>query len=623
MIPKNFTVAEIDELIEAKKYIFSGKPYPLEIVSEEIKKLIGKVEWANGADLSEDLQKITSTDSLEKTEKVLSGWKQEVSEKPVESTVPQKEQLEKLKEEAEKRRVAAKESVQSARTKQEQWLKLQKEKLLKVPPKEEQEKILTELKRKIVYVVPEKPEPEIKLTEQEQTFTNLAKQNPRVFEKKLTEDIIQKNPEIFASPDLKPLADVISADTTSVFIDPSNKPIPTGVFAALAKQKELPEVQKTGALFTLISEEKQNLYREILNRTLGMNLANKVLGLPETVYELSQTSPEKTEGSFSIKLDTLQANSFRLQEGPLNEILNNPSLSEARNIVSLQLKESALSKVASLPKTGFFGRISQFTTSRTFDSIAPFLGLPTQMTYTGTSFFGKMITTFLPEYAPLITNFSAKLGIDIGIKALAPVAAETVGTGITTAAGGAAVKTGLSATISTFLSTTFGSFAPIVGHVIGAAIGWLAGKAIQPLLNWVKKHQEDLKIVGLLMLGGGLIMQSLPLMVFGGLIFAPLALRTGVSMAGIAARTTFLFGRIGASVAITIGTPIIVAIVVFPILIAIILFIINSGAYIVPPGPQDSPFVVAGNRLPVVTKRGRLARIVPLLLPRLRTGRGK
>ena len=51
--------------------------------------------------MSEDLQKITSTDSLEKTEKVLSGWKQEVSEKPVESTVPQKEQLEKLKEEAE------------------------------------------------------------------------------------------------------------------------------------------------------------------------------------------------------------------------------------------------------------------------------------------------------------------------------------------------------------------------------------------------------------------------------------------------------------------------------------------------------------------------------------------
>ncbi|MEK7061547.1 MAG: hypothetical protein AAB954_02700, partial [Patescibacteria group bacterium] len=192
MIPKNFTVAEIDELIEAKKYIFSGKPYPLKIVSEEIKKLIGKVEWANGADLSEDLQKITSTDSLEKTEKVLSGWKQEVSEKPVESTVPQKEQLEKLKEEAEKRRVAAKESVQSARTKQEQWLKLQKEKYLQPASKEEQEKILTELKGKIVYVVPEKPEPEIKLTEQEQAFTNLAKQNPRVFEKKLTEDIIQK-----------------------------------------------------------------------------------------------------------------------------------------------------------------------------------------------------------------------------------------------------------------------------------------------------------------------------------------------------------------------------------------------------------------------------------------------
>lgn len=48
--------------------------------------------------------------------------------------------------------------------------------------------------------------------------------------------------------------------------------------------------------------------------------------------------------------------------------------------------------------------------------------------------------------------------------------------------------------------------------------------------------------------------------------------------------------------AITIGTPIIVAIVVFPILVAIILFIINSGAYIVPPmtntpGGISSPYI--------------------------------
>lgn len=603
MIPKNFTVVEIDELIEAKKHIFSGKPYPLKIVSEEIKKFIGKVEWANGADLSDDLQKITGTDSLEKTEKVLSDWKQEVSEKPVESTVPQKEQLEKLEGEAKKRSTEAKESVQKAQTKQEQWLKLQKEKLLKTSPKEEQEKVLAELKGRVVYVTPQKPEPEIILTKEEEAFANLAKQNPAVFEKKLAQNIISKNPEIFASEELKPLADIIAVDTTSAFIDPSQKQIPTGVFAALAKYDKSPEVQKTGSLYTILSEERQNLYREILNRTVGVNLANKVLGYSETTYEFSETPPEKPEGSFSLKLDDLQANSFSLQESTFSQVFDNPSLGEAKNIVSLQLKDTAFSKIASLPKTRLLGKLSQFTTSRSFDSIAPFLGLPTQATYTGTTFFGKMITTILPQYAPLITNFTAKLGIDIGIKALAPVAAKAAGAGVAAAAGGAAVKTGLAATISTALSTTFGSFTPIVGHAIGAVVGWIAGKALEPILNWIKKHQEDLVILGGLLMGGGAILRSIPLFAFGGLIFIPTALKTGFSMAKIASRTAFIFGRIGASMAITIGTPIIVAVVVFPILVAIILFIINSGAYIVPPQLSSVPGAGGGeNEFIKITK---------------------
>ena len=566
---KDLTIAEIDELLVASNFLFAQKPFPLKILSENLQEVLAKTEWVNGSDLISDLKKITDSKNLTETQKKLTERKTELEAKPVESTVPQKEQLEKLEEEAEKRKAEAKESAEKAQKKQEQWLKLQKE------------KVLEELKGKIVYAVPEKPEPEIKLSEHEQAQVNNANRNARVFEQKLAEDIIKKNPEIFQTEELKPLADVIAADTTKVFIDPAQKPIPTGVFAALTTYKDSPEIQKTGVIYTLLSEEKQNLYREILNRTVGINLANKVLGFPETVYEFSQTPPEKPEGSFSINLDGLQRNSFTLQESPLFQTFDNPFLGEAKTAASGQLKDFAFSKIASLPKEGFLGSISRFVTSRSFDSVAPLLGLPTQMTYTGATFFGKMITTFVPQYAPLITNFTAKLGIDIGIKALAPVAATAIEAGITTA-GGVAVKTGLAATLSTALSA-LGSWAPVVGNIIGAVIGWVVGKALEPILNWIKKHQEDLKILGLIMLGGGMIMRSLPLMITGGLIFAPIALRTGFSMAGIAARTTFLFGRIGASMAITIGTPIIVAIIVFPILVAIILFIINSSAYIVPP----------------------------------------
>jgi hypothetical protein len=189
-----------------------------------------------------------------------------------------------------------------------------------------------------------------------------------------------------------------------------------------------------------------------------------------------------------------------------------------------------------------------------------------------------------------VGTVSGKLAATAIEKGVATGAAK-VGAGVVAkTAAGAAAKTGLSALFAK-IGATISSIIPIpiLSQILGAIVGWISGKIIEPIILWIKKHQEDLKIVGLIMLGGGMIMRSLPLMVFGGLVFVPLAIRNGLSMAGIAARTTFLFGRIGASMAITIGTPIIVTIIVFPILVAIILFIINSGAYIVPPAFRGPP----------------------------------
>ncbi len=171
----------------------------------------------------------------------------------------------------------------------------------------------------------------------------------------------------------------------------------------------------------------------------------------------------------------------------------------------------------------------------------------------------------------------------------------TLGTVVVKGAAALAGKLGLTA-LSAKLGALIGT--PILGPLgtaIGAFVGWIGGKLLEPVFVWAKKHQEDLKILGLIMFGGGILVNSIPIIVIGGLIFVPVALKTGFAMAGIAARTTFLFGHIGASLAITIGAPIIVAIIVFPILVAIILFIINSGAYIVPPSTPglnfESPYI--------------------------------
>jgi len=195
-----------------------------------------------------------------------------------------------------------------------------------------------------------------------------------------------------------------------------------------------------------------------------------------------------------------------------------------------------------------------------------------------------------------VGTVSGKLAATAIEKGVATGATKVGAEVVAKTAAGAAAKTGLSALFAK-IGATISSIIPIpiLSQILGAIVGWISGKIIEPIILWIKKHQEDLKIVGLIMLGGGMIMRSLPLMVFGGLVFVPLAIRNGLSMAGIAARTTFLFGRIGASMAITIGTPIIIAIIVFPILVAIILFIINSGAYIVPPSSPglnfESPYI--------------------------------
>jgi hypothetical protein len=124
---------------------------------------------------------------------------------------------------------------------------------------------------------------------------------------------------------------------------------------------------------------------------------------------------------------------------------------------------------------------------------------------------------------------------------------------------------------------------PVIGTIAGLVLGALFGRVIEKVASWAKKHQEDLKIVGGAMLAGGIVVNSIPVIIVGGLIFIPTALRTGFSVALFARRTFWFFGRIARSIIITISTPVIVIVVVIPILVAIILFIINSGAYIVPP----------------------------------------
>lgn len=175
-----------------------------------------------------------------------------------------------------------------------------------------------------------------------------------------------------------------------------------------------------------------------------------------------------------------------------------------------------------------------------------------------------------------VTGLLSKLGIS--------VAAEGVGAASGGAAAGAAA----------------GSAVPVIGTIIGAIVGWISSK----LISWITKHKgEFFAALGAGVIGLGLLVGSVPLMIFGGV-----GLGLGVAGAmGTSAGTIAASAANGASAAIvglasltvaSLSASAIVSLVALPVVIAIILFIINSGAYLVPPrvaiatlGAIESPYI--------------------------------
>ncbi len=185
----------------------------------------------------------------------------------------------------------------------------------------------------------------------------------------------------------------------------------------------------------------------------------------------------------------------------------------------------------------------------------------------------------------------------IGQQVFGGLAQKAVTNAATKAVSSALTKAGVAVTTKAVAAGVGQAAIPI--PVIGAIIGWLASKVLAPLVNkildFIGKNNWVLAAPFVL---AGLIF-GLPWLTVGGLALGGLLLAGGagpaLSMAGGFA-SSVITGIASLAIA-SIATPLIVALISIPVLVAIILFIINSGAYLVPPkapfftGILESPYI--------------------------------
>lgn len=566
-------------------------------------KILSKKEFLN------IVFEFTKTNDINLALKKLLALRENVDEiKPEEQpdrTTP--ENLEELVEEREKQKEKSDLEKEKARAKKAKG-RAQR------PAKTEQK---AEQIKKVIYAEPKDTTQKVQATPEDEyalkRLTESAIKDQKVFVEKLSEEIV-KNASLEIKKIIPP--EQLELSAKQIALDFSERLVyktpvaPPGVFASIAdpaanlekiiaSPPAVEQIREAGVIFSALSERSDFTTRTLLYPVLGEKVTGLVYGPAQATYIATLEPTDNT--AYTVNLSELRDNATDFQSSPIYQSLNNPLVDIAKEKLISFGKDTFISQLNKLPKEGALGFISRFSSSGTFDSTISLLAR-SQTQYAATNIVGKFVTTFLPQYTEIIGGVANFLKLNIGLAPVVagavPTAAITAGTTkqVATIAGGAigkvitaaAVKLGLSAT----LSATLGTALPIIGHAIGFILGFLA----QKLIGWLKKNPDIAIGIGAAVLIGGLLIQSPVLIIGGAAALAVGGLAGGALTAGAVAGGILLFGRrLGKSLAITVGLPIIIMIAVTPIIVYFILFIINSGAYIVPAGMSsiipENPYI--------------------------------
>ena len=483
---------------------------------------------------------------------------------------------------------------------------------------QEQIKKVNELKTKLesnpqenkVYIKVEVKEEKVDLTTEEsaviENFKKTVAENPRQSAEQLEKVILARQkdiPEVLARA---AAIDTVATVTEKIEYSPA---VQTATFIAASKKLTTnPDIKNVVESETASQIARHKQSQQIISSAFGDKFAKEVMPAIENYsVEISQTPQTGYTQSFNYsQIPEYHAQNLSNQNVLLDNIkdfgqdaVKSEINSHIGNIVQKRLlalpeghflRTEAVTNILSTfgvgtpiewVATNTLGKTIIFTgTESTFGFIGQITGIDFGLVG---GFAGGTIAARAASYAKTATDV-AITGGTMASEAFLGGAGQAMSQTAVSVGGAAVAKTGVSALISK-VTTALSTLIPIpvlnwiIGFVGGEVLGKLFGKFIEKYGPKIKKIFNEYVLP--LLVGGGLFVVGGPVlgMVGGGVMFG---IGRGLTIGAIAGWGGRFLGILGKAVVFEIGTPILVTILVFPIIVALILFIINSGAYIVP-----------------------------------------
>ncbi|MFC1625578.1 hypothetical protein ACFL1Q_00850 [Patescibacteria group bacterium] len=544
----------------------------------------------------------------------------------LEAARPGKEQLEIFEEELKAKKEATEEIVSKTKKAVEETI-ARKEQTYKEQQKLIQEQLQktkqaqADLKNKKIYAKVDKPEtPQLTQKEQEtlNTLKQTANEKPQEFTKEVEKEIKSKIDTPLKNQGVSPEeVDTLSKQTAATIVEnlttlDSSGYVPvstqSAILSSIAPDKTVvnkaitnPNTQESLRLsaqnISTFRVFPDQVARNIAKNTLGEKFSQIIFGPNPEVIKVTLSNTPAEDFDYEVDLGELNQGNAQLLENQATalEQVKDFGGDQAKSFLFKRAGVFVENRVASIPTTSTLGKALGSVEAKSL--LFSTFGVGKPVAWEATNWFGGMALKFSPESAPFLSGLGKIIGVDF----IAPISAPAVALTTGAVAETTAISTGVAITGETVGAATGVAAKKGISFLfskaivaLGAASGWvtagittiasiIVGEIVKRI-PWDKVKKAIPYVVGAATL---LLWGPVPGVLAG--LGTSLSIKgvSGVGISGAVRGMFALFGSIGKAMVFTIGTPIIVTIAAFPILVALILFIINSGAYIVPPSFGD------------------------------------